>query len=160
MQLPERHASMTLLTAGASEMLFSRKGFTLIELIVFIVIGAIILPASFVAFSSAIQHFSTPDYYVKARFFAEKKIEELTSTPFDSVLVADQPYNAIPGYTDYQWKWIICNTGSSEINLACSVSHNNSLVDYLYYKRIEVTILMPDNSIYAVCTLITKRPKS
>ncbi len=76
------------------------------------------------------------------------------------MLVTDQSYNAIAGHTDYQWKWTVCNTGSSEINLVCSVSNNSSLADYLYYKRIEVTILMPDNSTYDVCTLITKRPKS
>ena len=57
----------------------SYKGFTLIELIIFIIVGAIILPASFVAFTAAIKHFSTPDYYVKARFFAEQRMEEVTS---------------------------------------------------------------------------------
>ena len=35
----------------------SKKGFTLIELIIFIVVGAIILPASFVAFTAAITAF-------------------------------------------------------------------------------------------------------
>ncbi len=60
----------------------NNKGFTLIELIIFIIVGAIILPASFVAFTSAMKYFSTPDYYVKARFYAEQKMEELTSNTY------------------------------------------------------------------------------
>ena len=66
-------------TAGVFryEEYIDKKGFTLIELIIFIVVGAIILPASFVAFTAAIKHFSTPDYYVKARFYAEQKMEEV-----------------------------------------------------------------------------------
>jgi hypothetical protein len=64
------------------------KGFTLIELIIFIIIGAIILPASFVAFTAAIKHFSTPDYYVKARFFAEQKMEELTSNTYNCACIS------------------------------------------------------------------------
>jgi hypothetical protein len=137
----------------------NKKGFTLIELVIFIVVGAIILPASFVAFTAAIKHFSTPDYNVKARFFAEQKVEEITRNTFDSVSIVNQSYNPISGYTNYQWKWMICNTGSNEINLGCSAGHSVT-ADYSYYKRIEVTILMPDSSTYDVYTLITKRPKS
>jgi len=137
----------------------SRKGFTLIELIIFIVVGAIILPASFVAFTTAMKYFSRPDYYVKARFIAEQKMEEITKDVFDTVMNINLPYSSVPGYTDYQWKWTICNTGSSEISLGCSASHTVT-TDFIYYKRIEVTILMPDNSTYDVYTLITKRPKS
>jgi hypothetical protein len=136
------------------------KGFTLIELIIFIIVGAIILPASFVAFTAAIKHFSTPDYYVKARFFAEQKVEEITKDVFGTYSNTNQPYVPITGYTDYQWEWAICYTGSSEINLACSDVHNTLLTDYNYYQRIEVTVLMPDNSTCDVYTLITKRPKS
>jgi hypothetical protein len=138
----------------------SKRGFTLMELIIFIVVGAIILPASFVAFTAAIQHFSTPDYYVKARFFAEQKVEEITKDVFGTYSNTNQPYVAIVGYADYQWKWAICYTGSSEINLTCSAAHNTLLTDYNYYQRIEVTISMPDNATYDVYTLITKRPKS
>lgn len=135
------------------------KGFTLIELIIFIIVGAIILPASFVAFTAVIQHFSTPDYYVKARFFAEQKMEEITSNGFGSVLIVDQPSTPIAGYSDYQWSWTVCNTGSDEINLLCSESHDSSLPDYPYYKRIDVAVLMPDNEVYDVSTIVTRRPK-
>jgi Tfp pilus assembly protein FimT len=73
------------------------KGFTLVELVAFIVIGGIFLPASMIAFS--------------------------------------------------------------EISLQCSASHTVT-TDFSYYKRIEVTVQMPDNSIYDVYTVVSKRPKS
>jgi hypothetical protein len=138
----------------------SGRGFTLIELIIFIVIGAIILPASFVAFTSAIRYLSTPDYYVTARFLAEQKIEEITKDVFGTWLATAPPYTSVPGYTSYQWKWAICYTGSAEINLGCSATHDSVATDYAYYQRVEVTISMPDSSTYAVYSLISKRPKS
>ena len=71
----------------------NNKGFTLIELIIFIIVGAIILPTSFIAFTSAMKYFSTPDYYVKARFYAEQKMEELTSNTYSSSNTICHDYN-------------------------------------------------------------------
>jgi prepilin-type N-terminal cleavage/methylation domain-containing protein len=123
----------------------SKKGFTLIELIIFIVVGAIILPASFVAFTSAIQHFSTPDYYVKARFFAEQKMEELASYSY----IAIPPSNSDIPDTNYQRNWTV-----SLINSSLSASGSD-----VGYKEIAVSVTMPDGSIYDVSTIVTRRPK-
>jgi prepilin-type N-terminal cleavage/methylation domain-containing protein len=129
-------------------MKLSKKGFTLIELIVFIVVGAIILPASFVAFTAAIQHFSTPDYYVKARFYAEQKIEMLTSYTY-----TDSALDPVPGSDTpeigYPRTWNI-----SFIDSTLAPSSN------VGYKKIVVSVAMPDGSIYDVSTIVTKRPKS
>jgi len=122
------------------------KGFTLIELIIFIVIGAIILPAAFVAFTSAIQHFSTPDYYVKARFYAEQKMEELTSYTYTAVPAS----NSDVPYTNYQRSWNI-----SLIDSSLNVSGSD-----VGYKRIIISVTMPDGAIYDVSTIVTRRPKS
>lgn len=156
----------------------NNKGFSLIELVTFIIIGGIILPVSIIAFAGALGNFSTPDYQVKARFIAEAKIEDITSQSFNSLPSQNIAFRAVRGdstnpylgggeyrfgnssYDNYQWKWIICNTGSSEINLSCSETHNTVLSDYTYYKRIEITVQMPDNSTYDVNTLISLRPKT
>lgn len=135
------------------------KGFTLIELITFIIIGAIFIPASMLAFTSVMSNFATPDREVTARFLVEKKMEELTKDAFDSVATNAQPYAAVPGYTGYRWMWTICNTRSSEMNLSCSAAHTGG-GDYGFYKRIEVTVLMPGNTTYDANTLISKRPRS
>jgi prepilin-type N-terminal cleavage/methylation domain-containing protein len=129
-----------------NKLLLSKKGFTLIELIIFVVIGAIILPASFVAFTAAIKHFSTPDYYVKARFFAEQKMEELTSY---SYIAIPSSSSDVPD-TNYQRNWKV-----SFINSSLSPSGSD-----MGYKKIDISITMPDSSIYDVSTIVTKRPKS
>ncbi len=63
------------------------KGFTLIELIMFIIIGAIFLPASMIAFSSVMSNYSRPDYYMKARFYADKRMAEITNNQYDDIKV-------------------------------------------------------------------------
>ena len=132
----------------------NNSGFTLIELVTFIVVGAIFVPASIVAFTSVMDNFLVPDYQVKARFLAEQKIEDLTKDDFGSINTGSWPYsNTI--YSDYKWMWTVCYTGSTEINSSCSLAHAESS-----YKRIEVVILMPNNTQYSVQTLVTKRPRS
>ena len=63
------------------------KGFTLIELIIFIIVGGIFLPLAMIAFTSAMKSASVPDYTVKARFYAEQKMEELTSFSYTLSLI-------------------------------------------------------------------------
>jgi hypothetical protein len=150
----------------------STRGFTLIELIIFIVVGAIILPASFVAFTAAIKHFSTPDYYVKARFIAEAKMEDITSRMFaelppDNITYVNNnlTYSSVRGdlsnndlsgtcirfctqdFDNYQWKWSIENFSFGALNPSVC-------------KKADVSIRMSDGSEYVVSTLITRRPKS
>jgi prepilin-type N-terminal cleavage/methylation domain-containing protein len=129
-------------------MKLSRKGFTLIELIIFIVVGAIILPASFVAFTAAIKHFSTPDYYVKARFYAEQKMEMLTSYTYTDPALDPGPGSDTPE-TGYPRTWNI-----SFIDSTLAPSSN------VGYKKIDISVTMPDGSIYDVSTIVTRRPKS
>ena len=132
------------------------KGFTLIELIIFIVVGAIILPASFVAFTSAIQHFSTPDYYIKARFYAEERIEMITSNAYNvtyfgiSVPTGDRP-ESLPE-TGFSRTWSVCYVLPSDIN-TCSGSADTN------YQKIDVRVTTPSGPDYAVSTLVTRRPK-
>lgn len=152
-------------------------GFTLIELIVFIVIGAIFLPASFIAFATAMKYFSTPDEYVKARFYAEQKMEELTSNAYDCVCtsktsspsglcqIGSDRYNCIVGLgsdmPESSWArtWSVCYVTPDNIdpNNGCSSS-------YSVYKRIAITIDPPSSGLdypdYIVKTLVTKRSKS
>jgi hypothetical protein len=124
------------------------KGFTLIELIIFIIVGAIILPASFVAFTAAIKHFSTPDYYVKARFYAEQKMEMLTSYTYTDPALDPLPGSDTPEI-GYPRTWNI-----SFIDSTLASSSN------VGYKKIDISVTMPDSSIYDVSTIVTRRPKS
>lgn len=134
-------------------------GFTLIELIIFIVVGAILLPASFIAFTAAVKHFSRPDHYVKARFFAEQKMEELTSNAYSGINVT--PAIVIEGLSEagfQQRSWNICHVLPSSPDQCVSSDPTNE--PNYYYKKIVVSIAMSDGSAYDVSTLVTKRPKT
>jgi prepilin-type N-terminal cleavage/methylation domain-containing protein len=130
----------------------NNKGFTLIELIIFIIIGGIFLPVSMIAFTSVMNSYSRPDYYVKAKFFAEKRMAEITNTPYNSIdcittpnLCSQKPEG--DGYTT-----------------ECSVDTINPIdlsttSPSPYYKRITVTVrysgLLSD---YIIQTIVTRRP--
>ncbi len=139
------------------------KGFTLVELIVFIVVGAIILPASFVAFSSAIQYLSRPGFYLKARFIAEAKMEDITSRSFLELPPENATYRNVRGditnslsgtcfrfctdeYDNYEWRWSIDNQSFESL-------------DSSVCKIVTVFVRMPDGSEYDVSSIVTRRPK-
>jgi hypothetical protein len=135
-----------------------RTGFTLIELIIFIVVGAIILPASFVAFTAAIKHFSTPDYYVKARFFVEQRMEDLTSnaysTAYYGISVPTGDRTEPLSETGFSRTWSVCYVSESDIN-TCSGGSTD-----INYQKIDVRVTPPSGPDYTVSTLVTRRPKS
>lgn len=133
----------------------NKKGFTLIELVIFIVVGAIILPASFVAFTAAIKHFSTPDYYVKAKFYAEQRMEEVTSNAYAAIGVTSGTVIGTSPETGFQRSWNICYVLSLTPDQCASDQTTDS-----NYKKIVVSIITPDNSTYDVSTIVTRRPKS
>ncbi|HNT30125.1 MAG TPA: prepilin-type N-terminal cleavage/methylation domain-containing protein [bacterium] len=128
----------------------NNKGFTLIELIIFIIVGGIFLPVSMIAFTSVMNSYSRPDYYVKAKFFAEKRMAEITNTPYDSITQAS-----------------FCSTPTDEgdgYTTECSVNTINPIdlsttSPSPYYKRITVTVkysgLLSD---YVIKTIVTRRP--
>jgi hypothetical protein len=126
------------------------------ELVIFIIVGAIILPASFVAFTAAIKHFSTPDYQVKAMFYAQERIEMVTSNAYStayssaSVPTGDIPETLPEGFSR---TWSVCYVQATDIN-TCYTGGNTD------YQRINVQVAPPSGPVFAVSTLITRRPKA
>ncbi|MCX5816156.1 MAG: prepilin-type N-terminal cleavage/methylation domain-containing protein [Proteobacteria bacterium] len=56
----------------------TNKGFTLIELIIFIIIAGIFLPATYIAFSSAMKQGTQPEDYTRGMLLAEQTMELAT----------------------------------------------------------------------------------
>jgi prepilin-type N-terminal cleavage/methylation domain-containing protein len=96
------------------------KGFTLIELIVFIVVAGIFIPMAYIAFLAVARPYrevssglaqATPQTVLTARFLAEFKIEDISKAPYTVPFL--QPYIAVerfPGdgeFSRYQWHWEI-----------------------------------------------------
>ena len=83
------------------------KGFTLIELIVFIVVAGIFIPMAYIAFMAVTKDSTSPDILMTARFLTEKKLEEIISSSYDSIVVEETSYSQITGFADYEWKKIV-----------------------------------------------------
>ena len=123
----------------------------------FIIIGAIILPASFVAFTAVFNHFSTPDYVVKARFYADRKFAELTRYPYSNPYLNEVNETAgedIANSGGFKWRWKIKYVDPYDTAEPFKeVATDNG------YKVITVTIKAPDLTEYVMPLLISNRPK-
>jgi Tfp pilus assembly protein PilE len=126
------------------------KGFTLIELVMFIVVGAIFLPASMIAFTSVMNNYSRPDYYIKARFYAEKRMSEITNKLYADVLPAScNSFGEGDGYTTE------CSVVEVNPDTLSTASGDP------YYKRVVVTVRHTGliGGEYSIVTLVAKRPR-
>jgi prepilin-type N-terminal cleavage/methylation domain-containing protein len=137
------------------------RGFSLIELIIFIVIAGIFVPLAYVAFTNAIKSAATPESIVRARAIAEQKMEALTKDKFDNLAIDNTSYTAVPGNTGYQWRWevgyVTCN---SPTNPTCQGFTNPTIVDATVttnYKKVVVCVKDPSNTVYETRTIVTKR---
>lgn len=131
----------------------NNKGFTLIELVMFVVIGGIFLPASVIAFTSVMNNHARPDHYLKARFYAEKRVSELANTSYDSLVPG-----ACAGTTEDGEYTIECSIISVNPDLT-AISGTQTNKDP--YKRIAVTVRHGGllSGEYSVSTILTRRPK-
>ena len=130
------------------------KGFTLIELIMFIIIGAIFLPASMIAFTGVMNNYSRPDYYVKARFLADYRMAKITSKPYDAIKVGLS--DLCPDKTSENGYETECAILAINNDRTISSDQTNNKTPY---KRITVTVkysgLLSD---YTISTIVTRRP--
>ena len=147
------------------------KGFTLMETVIFIILAAIVIPIFYLTTQPVIKDMMAPAVYVRARFAAERKMEELmayrfTDTPTmnvgsvgPSAVTADANFPA-GEYAGYQWQWAInyldCNSGGS----GCAGYTGASLVTVLYatnYKQIDLTVTGPGGTAYRITSAVTSR---
>lgn len=142
----------------------NNKGFTLIELIMFIIIGAIFLPASMIAFSSVMSNYSRPDYYMKARFYADKRMAEITSNRYDSITAAGLSCSTTSPPTSFTPAWDPDDDG---YGTGCAIETINPFdlstnsPTSIYYKKITVTARYSYSGLsndYTISTIVTRRP--
>jgi Tfp pilus assembly protein PilV len=146
---------MKMRSPRLSQIVLSRKGFSLIELVTFIIVGGIILPASIIAFTAVMGNFSAPDYQVKARFYCQQTMEQLTSNAYAGIAVTGGDVVGASPEAGFQRKWNICYVSASNPG-QCTA---DQAVD-TNYKKLTISVTTPDNSAYDVSTLISRRPKS
>ena len=98
----------------------NRKGITLIELVIFILVGGIFVPLAYIAFMSVVKDSVKPETAATLKTVAEAKMVDIASMGFDSPQQnSDYPdYQDVRGdssntggrfsnlsYAGYQWKW-------------------------------------------------------
>jgi len=124
----------------------NKKGFTLIEIIVLIVMAGIIIPAIVVPFATGIRGSKKPEMVTTAMYLAHQKMEELMKfnycrapdlTPGTYTL----PAPPIAGYT---WTWTIIYVDNTFAPSGTDVG----------YKRILVTVTDPQGSTYDVYSVV------
>jgi len=130
----------------------NKKGFTLIEIIVVIVMAGILLPAIVVPFVTGVRGSGKPEKVATAMYLAHQRMEELMK--FDYGNAALNP-TALTAYapapiSGYQWQW--------EIMYVDSDFANPDLVTNRGYKRIFVRVMDPENDTYQVYSVVTDFP--
>ncbi len=130
------------------------KGFTLIEVIIFIVIVGIILPVILVPFATSVKESLTPEKVAKATYLAQYKMEELTKNAYDNsnlnpILLTSFPQVVPIGFPGYQWQRQISYVDGN-------LDPTNPPVD-VGYKLILVSVQDPDGRAIGLQTVVTKR---
>jgi type II secretory pathway pseudopilin PulG len=130
----------------------NKKGFTLIEIIILIVMAGILLPAIIVPFVTGVKGSGKPEMVTTAMYLAHQKMEELMK--YDYGNAALNP-TALTGYapapiSGYQWQWSRYYVDSNFLN--------PDLVTDRGYKQIRVLVMDPDSDTYEVYSVVTNFP--
>ena len=128
----------------------NKKGFTLIEIIILIVIAGILLPVIVVPFVSSVKDSGKPEMVNTAMYLAHYKMEEFMKYNYSNAAlnpIALTAYANAP-ISGYQWQWEI---------ILVDNNFNTSGTD-VGYKRILVRVRDPENDTYEIYSVVTKFP--
>jgi type II secretory pathway pseudopilin PulG len=128
-----------------------KKGFTLIEIIILIVLAGIIIPVIVVPFVTGIRMSNKPEMVTTAMYLAHQKMEEFMKYNYcDAALnpTALTSYAGITGFSGYQWQWSIYYVDNN--------FQNQDLVTDRGYKRILVRVSDPMLIIYEIYSVVTR----
>jgi type II secretory pathway pseudopilin PulG len=137
-----------------------KKGFTLIEIIILIVMAGILLPAIIIPFATGIKGSGKPEIVTRAMYFGQQRMEELMK--YDYGNAALNPTNNPP--TDF----VAFSTGDANYpgeNQIYYVDSNFNVVGDGHtaannrgYKRIIVRVRDPETTAYEIYSVVTDFP--
>jgi len=158
------------------------KGFSLMEIVIFIILAALVIPIFYLTTQPVIKDMMTPTTYIKARFVAERKMEELMAYRFTDSTTMDpglhgptyvtdaangDTFFPATDYAGYQWQYAI-----NYLDCTGSGSHCGGEVGYTgmsltiipnpptyttNYKQIDLTVTGPQGRTYRATSAITAR---
>jgi prepilin-type N-terminal cleavage/methylation domain-containing protein len=131
-----------------------KDGFTLIEVIIFIVVAGIIAAAIFIPFTTNLKESITPEKIATAVYLSKEKMEELTKYAYDDsnidpISTSFSRVNLNPSHPfyNYWWQWQIS-----------WVDENLLTSSDVGYKSIVITLKYPNDNDIVFQTLVTRRP--
>lgn len=127
-----------------------RQGFTLIEVIIFIVVAGVIASGIFIPFLSNLKGGMTPEKVLTASYLAQAKMEELTKYTYRNSNLDPLPLTAYAQvdatyFPDYQWQWEIRCIDENLSDSPCDVG----------YKQVLVRVRGPDGGEFEVTSIVT-----
>ena len=128
-----------------------KKGFTLIEIIVLIVMAGILLPAIIVPFVTGVKGSGKPEMVTTAMYLAHQRMEELMKYNYCNAALAPTAATGlapITGFATYQWEWSIYYVDNNFLN--------QDLVTDRGYKLIFVHVQDPMKNDYTVYSVVTR----
>ena len=128
----------------------NKRGFTLIEIIVLIVMAGILIPTIVVPFATGIRGSGKPEVVTTAMYLAHQKMEELMKFDYSRAPELNPGTYTLPAppIAGYPWQWVISYVNN---NFAASGSD-------VGYKMIQVTVTDPQSSTYTVYAVVTNFP--
>lgn len=128
----------------------NKKGFTLIEIIIMIVMAGILLPAIIVPFVTGVRGSGKPEVVTTAVYLAHYKMEELMKFNYNRApdLTPGTYTLPAPPIAGYTWQWVISYVDNN---------FNPSGPD-VRYKRIQVTVTDPQSDTYNAYAVVTNFP--
>jgi len=127
----------------------NKKGFTLIEIIVLIVMAGIIIPAIMVPFATGIRGSGKPEVVAKAMYFAHQRMEELMKYDYCNAALS-----VTGGFVAFTTGGEPNYTGLN--NIAYVDDTFTASGSDVGYKMITVTVTDPQGSTYNVYSVVTK----
>ncbi len=129
-----------------------KKGFTLIEIIILIVMAGILLPAIIVPFVTGVRGSGKPEKVAAAMYLSHQKMEEFMKFDYGNAALNPTALTAyaLAPISGYEWQWEIMYVDN---NFA-----NPDLITNRGYKRILVRVRDPENDAYEIYSVVTNFP--
>jgi type II secretory pathway pseudopilin PulG len=127
----------------------NKKGFTLIEIIVLIVMAGIIIPVIVIPFATGIRESNKPEMVTRAMYYAHQRMEELMKYDYCNAAL-----NVTGGFVAFTTGGEPNYTGQN--NIAYVNNTFAASASDVGYKMITVTVTDPQGSTYNVYSVVTR----
>ena len=128
----------------------NRKGFTLIEIIILIVLAGILIPVIVIPFVVGVRGSGKPEIVTTAMYLGHYKMEELMKFDYSrSPDLTPGTYTLpAPPIAGYSWQWVISYVDNNFATSGPDVG----------YKMIRVSVTDPEGDTYNVYSVVTNFP--